>query len=148
VADAWRLRRVPRLEAALHKLDRQDQVLQGIEAGIQRLHDNASVAGLMVKIEAEQLRSEDRQEFDRLQQDLKKAKVSSQEPTLIVIRVLEKYVRQLDNLSRREETLTKSMLRGLHELERLKRLRAGEEVAAPAVVDVAVHVDRDSGEKS
>jgi len=62
-----------------------------------------------------------------------------------VTRVLEQYAGQFANLSRHEEALTKSMLRGLHELERLQRRRAGESVAAPAAVDVNINQNGGDG---
>jgi hypothetical protein len=40
------------------------------------------------------------------------------------------------------------MLRGLHELERLQRRRAGEQVTAPVAVDVDVHLNHNGGEDS
>jgi hypothetical protein len=43
-------------------------------------------------------------------------------------------------LSRHEEALTRSLLRTLHELERLQARRAGEHIPAPVVVDVDVSV--------
>jgi hypothetical protein len=39
------------------------------------------------------------------------------------------------------------MFRASHELQRLQAMRAGEQVAAPAVADVNVHVNRDAGEE-
>jgi hypothetical protein len=65
-----------------------------------------------------------------------------------VTRVLGKYAGQFDNLSRHEEALTRSMLRGLHELERLQRRRAGESVAAPAALDVEVNVNQNGRDGS
>jgi hypothetical protein len=65
-----------------------------------------------------------------------------------VLDVLEGSKPQLANLWRHEEALAKSMLRGLHELERLQMRRGGEHVAAPAVVDLDVHLNRDGGEGS
>jgi hypothetical protein len=59
-----------------------------------------------------------------------------------VTRLLEKHALLFDNLARREEALTKSMLRGLHELERLRRRRAVESVATPAAVDIDVNVSQ------
>jgi len=44
------------------------------------------------------------------------------------------------NLLRYEVALSRSMLRSLHELERLQAKRAGEHVPAPAVMDVNVHL--------
>jgi hypothetical protein len=45
------------------------------------------------------------------------------------------------NLSRYEVALSRSLLRNLHELQRLQAVRAGERVPAPAVVDVDIKAD-------
>jgi hypothetical protein len=145
VADAWRPLRVPRFEARIHELDRQDRFVQDLEVSIQGLHDKADVATVALKLMKEKVEPYDRKEFERLQQDLKNARVNSQEPTLCEY---SKNTQARDNLSRNEETLTRLMLRGLHELDRLKRQRAGEQLAAPAIVDVNVHIDRGRGEES
>ena len=50
----------------------------------------------------------------------------------------EMFAEPLKNLERHEAALSRSMLRTLHELERLQARRAGEHVPAPAVVDVDV----------
>jgi hypothetical protein len=45
------------------------------------------------------------------------------------------------SLWRHEEVLARSMLRTLHELQRLHAMRAGEPVVAPAVLDVNISYD-------
>jgi hypothetical protein len=72
VADAWRLRRVPALEAALHTCARQ--------------------------------------EWD----DYPEEEDAKNDPIFAVAQALGLYAHQFANLSRHEEALTKSMLRGLH----------------------------------
>ena len=43
---------------------------------------------------------------------------------------------------RYETQIENRLFRHLHELERLQRLRSGENIPAPASVDVAVHADK------
>jgi hypothetical protein len=50
-----------------------------------------------------------------------------------------KGVQQLVTLQRYESTFINRFFRTLHELERLQRMRQGERLPAPAVVDIGVH---------
>jgi len=51
-----------------------------------------------------------------------------------------KSAQPLVNIHQRyESTFANRMMRNLHELERLQRMRKGEKLPAPAVVDVSVH---------
>jgi len=146
VADAWRLRRVPILEAAMHTRDERDGYLASLRSWISEIH---RIAEPILRDSAESQKRvdpRDQEEFERLKDDLEEAEDKADDPTLVVTRVLEKHARQFDNLSRREEALTKSMLRGLHELERLQMRRAGEYVAPPAAVDI--HVNHNGGKES
>ncbi len=66
------------------------------------------------------------------------ARAELDDPVFNVTRVFEKFPEQFKNLERYEAALPRSMLRMLHELERLQARRAGQHVPAPAVVDVDV----------
>ena len=59
--------------------------------------------------------------------------------------VFEKYLKTFENLTRYENVLSRSLLRNLHELQRLQAIRAGELVAAPAVMDVDVNITQNGG---
>ena len=139
VADAWRLRRVPMLEAAMHARDERDTYLHRLTSRIADIHDVADPHFRIREERRTAVDPNDESEFYLLQRDVRKAEKRANDPTFVVTRVLEQYAGQFANLSRHEEALTKSMLRGLHELERLQRRRAGESVAAPAAVDVNIN---------
>ena len=48
-------------------------------------------------------------------------------------------------LERREQALSRSFMKTLHELQRLQAKRAGEPVAPPAAVDVDVNLGGQNG---
>jgi hypothetical protein len=52
-----------------------------------------------------------------------------------------KSVQHLVTLQRYESTFSNRVVRSVHELERLQRMRQGEHLPAPAAVDVHVHVE-------
>jgi hypothetical protein len=65
------------------------------------------------------------------------------DPSIIAARSLERYSLTFANLSRHETALSASLLRTLHELQRLQAKRAGEPIAAPDVLDVDVNIRQD-----
>ena len=142
VADAWRLRRVPRLEAAIHARDKHEVELDALNSELARIYRMSDPVGRRLEVAGTNVDPFYEVDFDLIQKDLGRVKKRVNDPTLVVTRVLEKHGLLFDNLARREEALTKSMLRGLHELERLQRRRAGESVAAPAALDVDVNVNQ------
>jgi hypothetical protein len=157
VADLWRLRRVPVLETAIHERTQRRAVVSELQtraSGFRKvIHEQLDVLGRpeipFPPFSREKTVIEDPEAYAKAQAEADAALNELRENlTNKVLDVLEGYARQLDNLSRREEALTKSMLRGLHELERLQMRRAGEPISAPAVVDVDVHLNRDGGEES
>lgn len=137
IEDAWRRRRVPTLEAALHARHRQRDLEEEIDR-VQRAYDPEETLQ-----EAEAAKEVHKAAMARL----KKANIWLDESTLEVAEVFIAWAPEFQNLSRHEEALTRSMLKALHELQRLQAMRAGEPVAAPAVADVNVHVNRDAGEE-
>jgi len=54
------------------------------------------------------------------------------------------YAETFANLWRHEAALSRSWSRSLHELQRLQAIRAGERIAAPAVVDIDVSIGQDA----
>jgi hypothetical protein len=60
---------------------------------------------------------------------------------LRVAYALEKHQGVFVSLWRHEEVLTRTMLKMLHELQRLQAMRAGEPVVPPAVLDVNINHD-------
>jgi hypothetical protein len=117
VANAWRLKRVPMLEGALYARDLQEHIVKEIERASSTLADY----GQSPKLKEEKLKLE--------------------QPALRVTYALEKHAAGFASLWRHEEVLARSMLRTLHELQRLQAMRAGEPVVAPAVLDVNINYD-------
>jgi hypothetical protein len=134
-ADAWRLRRVPVLEAALHTIERERQTIKRIKDEVNRykLHDSPSYVP-----------PRDRQAYDDAAARLAEAQNALEVDNLLqAIQVLEKHSREFALLERREQALTRSLFKTLHELQRLQAKRAGEPVPAPAAVDVNVNISGD-----
>ncbi len=120
VADAWRLRRVPILEAALHARDLQEHIVEKTRQAFNPVP--ASLAW---------------ENGPKLDEETLKLN----QPALRVAHALEKHLGGFVSLWRHEEVLTRSMLRMLHELQRLQAMRAGKPVVAPAVLDVNINYD-------
>ena len=137
VADAWRIRRIPVLEAALHRRGRHDLAIDQAQAAVRqfRAAETSAMVSAMTGIPAQ---SKAREEAERKLQEAQteKQKLFLRDPVLDATRVLETSVNAFANLWRHERALTRSLHRTLHELQRLQAIRAGEPVPAPAVMDV------------
>jgi hypothetical protein len=121
-ADLWRLRRVPMLEAATYRRVHQEQII----AELQQLgYEMLSGKSLM-----------DEEIVAKLEEERSKLG----DPSMAVTMVLENHPETFANLWRHEAVLSRSLLRTLHELQRLQAARAGERVPAPALVDVDVNI--------
>ena len=59
--------------------------------------------------------------------------------------LFQRHSETLTNLSRHGTALLRSFQRNLHDLQRLQAIRAGERVAAPAVMDVDVNIRQKGG---
>jgi len=142
VADVWRLRRVPILEATVHARDEPELIVQAMIREIAQIKAAAEDpdSDLLLRMQKRELTPAERKALDKAQANLKEAQAKLDEPTLRVTRVLERHADELERLWRRGEALRRSMFRTLHELQRLQALRAGEPVTAPAVLDVDVNV--------
>ena len=141
VADVWRLRRVPILEATVHARDEQELIVHAIITEIARIKAATDRdSELFERMQKRELTPAERKALNKAQANLKEAQAKLDEPTLRVTRVLERHADELERLWRRGEALRRSMFRALHELQRLQALRAGEPVTAPAVLDVDVDI--------
>lgn len=143
VADAWRLRRIPILEATVHARDEQELIVQAMIheiAQIKAAAERDPVEELMLRQQKRELTPAERGALNKAQAKLEEANTKLDEPTLKVSRVLERHADELERWWRRGETLRRSMFRTLHELQRLQAIRAGERVAAPAILDVDVNI--------
>lgn len=145
VADAWRLRRVPKLEAAIYRRSYEERVLEVAQDAVNRYamtDDERVLASLSEKT----VLAGDRQAHENAETTLKEVRTKLDEPPLYVARVLQITPNALTNLWRHEAALFRSMQRALHEFQRLQAVRAGEPVAAPEVVDFDIQLldhDRD-----
>lgn len=143
VADAWRLRRIPILEAAVHARDQQELIVNETSAQIAGINAAAVrdiAIEMLLRSEKREFTPEERKALDAAQANLEEARTRLDEPTIRVTQVFERHADELERLWRRAEALRRSMFRALHELQRLQALRAGEPVTAPAVLDVDLNV--------
>ncbi len=113
VADAWRPKRVPMLEAAVYARDR----LLDIEAKIEQAQR------FLDPEEALQDAAPEKPVRKAAMAAMKKANIWLDEPTLEIAGALSECAPEFQSLLRHELALTKSMLRVLHELERLQMRR-------------------------
>jgi hypothetical protein len=132
-ADAWQLRRVPVLEGALHIIERERQKVKRIKDEVNRYKLDSGPPWVPPR---------DRQAYDDAVASLAEAQNGLEVDNLLqAIQVLEKHSGEFALLERREQALTRSLFRTLHELQRLQAIRAGERVPAPAAVDVDVSIN-------
>jgi hypothetical protein len=130
--DAWRLRRIPWLEAALHRRAFQESIIEELIEAVSSYENTRTHF----------IPASDQEAYAAAKAKLKDARLKLNESAeLRVTRALENQLHPLANLQRHEETMARSMLRMLHELQRLQAMRAGEPVVAPAVLDVNINYD-------
>ncbi|HEY1851641.1 MAG TPA: hypothetical protein VGG60_11495 [Candidatus Binataceae bacterium] len=137
IADAWRVRRVPIFEAARYQRGRQELAIEHAQREVRKSRSAEAVA-TFAAMTGMPTRSRARTKAER---KLEEAEAERQNllqlnPSLDASRVLEDSVVTFANLWRQERALTRSILRNLHELQRLQAIRAGENVPAPTVIDV------------
>jgi hypothetical protein len=138
VADGWRLRRIPILEAALHRRGRHDLAVDHAQAAVRqfRTAETSAMVSAITGIAAQQSKARAEVERRLQQAQTDQQNLFMRDPVLDATRVLESSVEAFANLWRHERALTRSLLRTLHELQRLQAIRAGEFVPAPAVIDL------------
>jgi hypothetical protein len=137
VTDIWRLRRVPILEAALYRRGFQEQIVERVAAECRRYEPTES-EWLLPFLEKREVAACDRQAHEEAQQRLADARAQLDDPSFHITHVLAKFPELFSSLYRFAASIDRSMLRTLHELERLQAKRAGERVPPPSVVDVSV----------
>jgi len=57
------------------------------------------------------------------------------------------FEQSVELFARYNQTLANQLIKLLHEIERLQRLRVGDDVPAPVVGDVTLHLDKDQGDE-
>ncbi|MGO9606192.1 MAG: hypothetical protein ACLQAT_22835 [Candidatus Binataceae bacterium] len=133
VSHAWRLRRVPIIEAGLcHRSYHEIRARQ-----IAREVDKLQASDDVKLFEARRLlRVTDEIAYVSAQRRLRDETEELQDISSQVIDAFTAASATLVNLGRHEAVLSRSLLQTLHELQRLQAARAGQNVPAPAVVDL------------
>lgn len=135
----WRLRRVPMFEAALYRRGFHELIVERESTTCDRLELSQCerTSALLLRKEVAQC---DRAVFQQAANRLGQAQAALDEPSLTIIRILEKYGATLTNLWRHETDISRTVYKMLHELQRLQAARAGQPVPAPSVVDVNINL--------
>jgi len=144
VADAWRLGRVPRFESALYTRGSKELLVRQAEELV-RGYESTEKDRVLTSLEHKKVAARDRQAHQDAEKSLSRARAELDDSSFNITRVLEMSPEPFLNLWRHEAALGRSLLRNMHELERLQAKRAGEHVPVPAVVDVEVGVSESSG---
>jgi hypothetical protein len=109
-----------------------------------RQYESTERDRVFASLEKKKVAAHDRQAHEEAAQILAQERAHVDDPAFNVARVLENSPESLLNLWRHESSLTRSLLRCLHELERLKAKRAGLHVPVPEVVEVDLNVSAPS----
>jgi hypothetical protein len=136
VAYAWRLRRVPMIEARFSRrtyqatrvkkaADEADKFVSTNEKTYRSLWEGKEVTDKAAYAEAERHLNEETAKLDEIASNL----ILSEESTTA-----------LTGIWRYEVMLSRAMERTLHELQRLQAARAGQVVPAPAAIDMNIDV--------
>lgn len=142
VDDAWRLRRIPILEAAVHRRSRGERPIRKVPAVVE-VPGSVENAPAPASITRKPLRTDCRVDAERTLQQVRndKANLSMGDAVFEASRVLETSVVVFSNLWRHERALTHTLHRTLRELQRLQAIRREEHVPAPCATDLRLHVD-------
>ena len=126
VAYLWRLRRFPRFEAMLYRRGCAELLVSQAEESVGLYGSTAADRALasMVSMGKKEVAARDRQLHQDAEQKLARARADLDDPSLNVTRVLETTPQPFSNLWRHEAALIRSLLKMLHELERLQALAA------------------------
>ena len=141
-ADLWRLRKVPIFEATLHRRSCKELLVKQAAESVRQYESTEN--NILEIWERKVVADRDRQAHKDAEQRLAQARAELDDPAFNITRVLEMFPEPLSNLWRHEVALSRSMLRTLHELERLQARRAGEHVPVPVAVDVDVSLSEPS----
>jgi hypothetical protein len=142
VSDAWRLRRIPRFQAALYRRanwQAEVDTLRNEVAHYEKTEDQRIAQHLRG---TPTVASEEREAHDRAKTKLERFNQEHPEPAIFqTLSGMERNSELLDKLDRYETTLFRSLSKALHEIERLKAAAAGAPVAPPIAVDVNISGD-------
>jgi hypothetical protein len=143
VIDRWRLRRIPLLESALYRRGHLESIIANQVQEVDRYEYTETSRLFETGLDETKVAEVNRQAHADALAKLKESRSKMDDPSMKMTVVFEKYLKTFENLSRHENGFSRSLLRNLHELQRLQAIRAGERVAAPAVVDVDVNISQD-----
>jgi hypothetical protein len=139
VIDAWRLRRVALLESALYRRGHLESIMASQQQEVRRYEHTEIILPFETFSKTEVT---DVKAHAEASAKLKETwSTLSNDPSVQMTMVFEKYSATLANLARHEAALSRSFWRNLHELQRIQAIGAGEQVAAPAVADVNIEMD-------
>ena len=139
IIDEWRLRRIPVLEAALYRRDRQASIIANQEREVHQYE--YTEMGRLMEAGFDKTKITDVKAHAEALAKLTELRSMLHDPSVEMTGVFEKYSETFLNLWRHEAALSRSWSRTLHELQRLQAIRAGERVPAPAAVDVDVNIN-------
>jgi len=134
VDNEFRLRRLGRVESGLFSY-RIHHIRARIAAAEAHRHSE-SVDGLFESLTARQPKNKELYEAALNEQRTAESLCDEELPTLGQAFLLDQ--KGFSALSRYEATLERGIYKALHELERLQRLRAGDDVPPPVAVDIDV----------
>lgn len=138
VADAWRLRRIPELEAALHRRARREGLIEAARIEV-RSYEPTGLESIAAMLPASlRVAPEDAEAHEAAHTRLRELIERPEDAGIRATRAWEDYAAIFSNLERYETALSRSLSRALHELQRLQAVRAGDRVAPPIAVDVDV----------
>jgi len=143
VADLWRLRRVPIFEATLYRRGCAELLVRQAAESV-RQYESTTMQRLLKSPLEDDVVVSDPKAHANAKRRLAAARAQLDDPSINVTRVLETTPGPFLNLWRHEAAISRSLLKMLHELERLQAKRAGEHVPAPVVVDVDVSLTESS----
>lgn len=139
VADLWRQRRVPVIEAAIYKRYRLERItsLSSREEFEDRPCSARDLAQALGMLGSEADKASVTNRGDREEDAWI---VLRNEPLVELTMAFEDYHKIFKNIWRHEASLSRSVSKNFHELQRLQAMKAGERIAPPAVVDLDINV--------
>jgi hypothetical protein len=141
IIDEWRLRRIPVLEAAVYRRDRRDSIIANQEREVRQYEYTEMSRMMEAGLAFEKIKITDVKAHDEALAKLRDLQSKQlPDPSVGMTILFERHSENLLNLRRHEDGLSRSSSRTLHELQRLKAMRAGEPVSAPAALDVDVNI--------
>jgi hypothetical protein len=149
VFNAWRLRRVPMLEAAMHAGERQKLLIEKLKAKVsscmvairsdaaQLLHDEMERSSTRYEVVPE-----NREAYAMARAELAEAETQLKENLAIqVANVLREHATHFARLEQREGALDRAMVRTLNELQRRQAARARRRAEPAAAFDVNANIN-------